>query len=107
MSFTVGPVDPQVDLRLDGDAGRTVAPGSSGRVEQMGEQEGGECGVSDPGRRGCADPASMQMERRPNVAVVDWAELDPRRVKEHSVPPCLVLVINDNLCRLMVALSYI
>ena len=44
MSFTVGFVDPRVDLRLDGDAGRTAAPGSSGRVEQMDEQEGGGCG---------------------------------------------------------------
>ena len=28
-------------------------------------------------------------------------------VKEHAVPPCLVLVIDDNLYGLMVALSYI
>ena len=30
-----------------------------------------------------------------------------QQVKEHPVPPCLVLVINDNLYGLMVALSYI
>ena len=29
------------------------------------------------------------------------------RVKEHVVPPCLALVIDDNLYGLMVALSYI
>ena len=29
------------------------------------------------------------------------------RLKEHAVPPCLVLVIDDNLYGLMVALSYI
>ena len=29
------------------------------------------------------------------------------RVKQHAVPPCLVLVIDDNLYGLMVALSYI
>ena len=29
------------------------------------------------------------------------------KVKEHAVPPCLVLVIDDNLYGLMVALSYI
>ena len=28
-------------------------------------------------------------------------------LKEHAVPPCLVLVIDDNLYGLMVALSYI
>ena len=28
-------------------------------------------------------------------------------MKEHAVPPCLVLVIDDNLYGLMVALSYI
>ena len=28
-------------------------------------------------------------------------------VKEHAVPPCLVLVIDDNLYGLMVALSYV
>ena len=29
------------------------------------------------------------------------------KLKEHAVPPCLVLVIDDNLYGLMVALSYI
>jgi len=29
------------------------------------------------------------------------------RLKEHEVSPCLVLVIDDSLCGLMVALSYI
>ena len=29
------------------------------------------------------------------------------RLKEHVLPPCLVLVIDDNLYGLMVALSYI
>ena len=30
---------------------------------------------------------------------------DPVQVKEHAVPPCLVLAIDDNLYGLMVALS--
>ena len=29
------------------------------------------------------------------------------KVKEHAVPPCLVLVIDDNLYGLIVSLSYI
>ena len=31
----------------------------------------------------------------------------PTQVKEHALPPCLVLVIDDNPYGLMVALSYI
>ena len=37
-------------------------------------------------------------------AAVKWLK---GPVKEHAVPPCLVLVIDDNLYGLMVALSYI
>ena len=37
----------------------------------------------------------------------EQAEGWPQQVKEHAVPPCLVLVIDDNLYGLLVALSYI
>jgi hypothetical protein len=41
------------------------------------------------------------------ILVLSWNTYTTAQVKEHAVPPCLVLVINDNLYGLTIALSYI
>ena len=49
----------------------------------------------------------MQVLTEKNTQLSQELEECRAQLKEHAVPPCLVLVIDDNLYRLMVALSYI
>uniref|UniRef100_M8B4T0 non-specific serine/threonine protein kinase n=1 Tax=Aegilops tauschii TaxID=37682 RepID=M8B4T0_AEGTA len=66
--------------------------------------------IHDSDQVGKEDYSSGGLGQHPlTVHIVDWtwSLYGEGKVKEHAVPPCLVLVIDDNLYGLMVALSYI
>ena len=62
---------------------------------------------TDPSTERTAPLCSAHVHLDDVPRALDPVEGRGRVLKEHAVPPCLALVINDNLYGQMVALSYI